>query len=69
MKGPSFVPTPSAVNWHGMRKDVDKFVNFVLKLETFLDQMLIKKNAVTTNMGIDAPKKPEPIIALLYRTR
>ena len=43
MKGPSFVPTPSAVNWHGMRKDVDKFVNFVLKLETFLDQMLIKK--------------------------
>ena len=43
MKGPSFVPTPSAVNWYGMRKDVDKFVNFVLKLETFLDQMLIKK--------------------------
>ena len=27
MKGPSFVSTPSDVNWYEMRKDFHKFVN------------------------------------------
>ena len=26
-KGPSFVPTPSDINWLTLRKDFDKFVN------------------------------------------
>ena len=45
MKGPSFVPTPSDVNWYEMRKDFDKFVN-QLRLKA---RDIIEPNANTTN--------------------
>ena len=45
MKGPSFVPTPSDVNWYEMRKDFDKFVNQL----HFKARDIIEPNANTTN--------------------
>ena len=44
MKGPSFVPTPSDVNWYEMRKDFDKFVNQLrFKARNIIEQMLIQQ--------------------------
>ena len=70
MKGSSFVPTPLDVNWYEMRKDFDKFVNqLCFKARNILEPTANTTNDVTTNTGINAPKKPEPDIAPLYRTR
>ena len=70
MKGPSFVPTPSDVNWYEMRKDFDKFVNQLrFKARNIIEPNANTTNDVTTNTGINAPKKSESSIAPLYRTR
>ena len=45
MKGPSFVPTPSDVNWYQMRKDLNKFVNQLC----FKAKNILEPNANTTN--------------------
>ena len=65
MKGPSFVPTPSDVNWYQMRKiSINLLINFVLRLKIFLNQMLIQRMT-----GINTPKKPELNIVPLYRIK
>ena len=70
MKGPSFVPTPSDFNWYEMRRDFDKFVNQLrFKARNIIEPNANTTNDVTTNTGINAPRKPEPKIAPLYRTR
>ena len=70
MKGPSFVPTPSDVNWYEMRTDFDKFVNQLrFKARNILEPNANTTNDATTNTGINAPKKLEWNIAPLYRTR
>ena len=70
MKGLSFVPTPSDVNWHEMRKDFDRFVNQLrFKARNIIEPNANTTNEVTTNTGTNAPKKTESNIAPLYRTR
>ena len=61
MKGPSFVPNPSDVKWHEIRKDFNEFVNqLCFKARNILEPNAYKMNDITTNKGINAPKKPEP---------
>ena len=70
MKGPSFLSTPSDVNWYEMRKDFHKFVNqLCFKARNIFEPNANTTNDVTTNTGINAPKKPELNIAPLYRKR
>ena len=70
MKGPSFFPTPSDVNWCKMRKDFHKFDNQLrFTARNILEQNANTTNDVTTNTGINALKKPQSNIAPLYRTR
>ena len=66
MKSPSFVPTPSDVNWYEMRKDFEKFVNQLrFKARSIIEPNANTTNDVTTNTGINAARKPEPNIAPL----
>ena len=48
-----------------IRKDFEKLINFVLKLETNADAT----NDFTTNTGINTPKKTDSNIAPLHRNR
>ena len=44
-----------------MRKDFNEFVNqLCFKARNILEPNAYKMNDVTTNKGINAPKKPEP---------
>ena len=62
MKGPSFIPIPSDVNWYEMRKDFDKFVNQLrVKARNILEPNAKATNDVTTNTGINAPKNIVPV--------
>ena len=53
-KGPSFVPTPTDINWYEVRKDFTKFTNKIRDLAD-LDQQQkpvhprVKSNEPTTN--------------------
>ena len=70
MKGPSFVPAPSDVNWYEMRKDFDKFVNQLrFKAKNILEANSNDTTNKNINIGLDAPKKHESKIAPLYRTK
>ena len=70
MKGPSFVPTPSDVNWYEMRKDFDKFVNQLrFKAKNILEANSNDTTNKNINIGLNAPKKHESKIAPLYRTK
>ena len=58
MKGPSFVPTPSDVNWYEMRKDFDKFVNQIrFKAKNTLEANSNDTTNDNINIGLNAPKK------------
>ena len=60
MKGSSFVPTPSDVNWYEMRKDFDKFVNQLkFKAKNTLEANSNDTKNDNINIGLNAPKKPE----------
>ena len=70
MKGPSFGPTPSDVNWYEMRKDFDKFVNQL----RFRGKNTLEANSNDTqneniNIGLNVQKKPESKTALLHCTK
>ena len=60
MKGPAFVLTPSDANWYEMTKGFDKFVTQLLfKVKNILEPNANTTTDVTTNTGINVPKKPE----------
>ena len=70
MKGPSFVPTPSDVNWYETRKDFDKFVNQLrFKAKNILEANSNDTTNKNINIGLNGPKKHESKIAPLYRTK
>ena len=70
MKGPSFVPTPSDVNWYEMRKDFDKFANQLrFKAKNTLEANSNNTTNDNINIGLNTPKKPESETAPLYRTK
>ena len=62
-KGPSFVPTPTDINWYEVRKDFTKFTN---KIRHFADSdqqqepvhPQVKSNEPTTNENNFPPGKP-----------
>ena len=62
-KGPSFVPTPTDINWYEVRKDFTKFTNKIRHLAD-LDQQQeqvhpqVKSNEPTTNENNFPPGKP-----------
>ena len=57
MKGPSFVPTLSDVNWYEMGKDFSKFVNQLrFKARNILEPNANTTNDATANTDINAPK-------------
>ena len=62
-KGPSFVPTPTDINWYEVRKDFKKFTNKIRHLAD-LDQQQeqvhpqVKSNEPTTNENNFPPGKP-----------
>ena len=62
-KGPSFVPTPTDINWYEVRKDFTKFTNKIRHLAD-LDQQQeqvhpqVKSNKPTTNENNFPPGKP-----------
>ena len=62
-KGPSFVPTPTDINWYEVRKDFTKFTNKIRHLPD-LDQQQesvhpqVKSNEPTTNENNFSPRKP-----------
>ena len=59
MKGPSFFPTPSNVNWYQMIKGLQKFVNKLrFKARNILEPNVDTTTEITTNTGINVPKKP-----------
>ena len=60
MKGPTFVPTPSDVNWYEMIKGLEKFVDQLrFKARNILEPNANTTTDVTINAGINVPKKPE----------
>ena len=64
-KGPSFVPTPTDINWYEVRKDFTKFTNKIRHLAD-LDQQQkqvhpqVKSTEPTTNENNFPPGKPPP---------
>ena len=64
-KGPSFVPTPTDINWYEVRKDFTKFTNKIRHLAD-LDQQQeevlpqVKSTEPGTNENNFPPGKPPP---------
>ena len=64
-KGPSFVPTPTDINWYKVRKDFTKFANKIRHLAD-LDQQQeqvhpqVNSNEPTINESNFPPGKPPP---------
>ena len=60
MKGPSFFPTPSDVNWYEMIKGLDKIANqLCFKARNILQPNANATTDITTNTGLSVPKKSE----------
>ena len=60
MKGPSFFPTPSDVNWQEMIKGLEKIVNQLrFKARNILQPNANATTDITTNTGLNVPKKSE----------
>ena len=62
-KGPSFVPTPTDINWYEVRKDFTKFTNKIRHLADSEQQQepvhpQVKSNEPTTNENNFPPGKP-----------
>ena len=76
-KGPSFVPSPTDINWYEVRKDFTKFNNKI-RHPADLDQqqeqvhLQVKSNEPNTNKNNLPPGKPPPKAKLyqqLYRSK
>ena len=52
-----------------VKLSINLLIDFVFKARNILEPNTNITNDVTTNTGINAPKKPEWNIALLYCTR
>ena len=67
-KGPSFIPTPTNINWYDVRKDFTKFINKIRHLADVSDQPVQQQkqqqqlevnpeNIVSTSINIFPPGK------------
>ena len=71
-KGPSFIPTPTNINWYDVRKDFTKFINKVRHFAGVSDQPIQQQkqqqqpevnseNIVSTSINVFPPGKPPPV--------
>ena len=76
-KGPSFVPTPTYINWYGVRKDfankIRQFANVSDQLAREQQQLEVElENIVSTSTNIFPPGKPPPVCSdskQLYKSK
>ena len=71
-KGPSFIPTPTNINWYDVRKDFTKFINKIRHFADVSDQPVqqpkqqqqlevIPGNIISTSINVFPPGKPGPV--------
>ena len=69
-KGPSFVPTPTDINWYNVRKDFIKFINKTRHFADVSDQPVQQqqqqlevnpKDIVSTSINVFPPGQPHPV--------
>ena len=69
-KGPSFVPTPTDMNWYNVRKDFTKFINKTRHFADDIDQPVQQQqqqlevnpeDIVSTSINVFPPGKPPPV--------
>ena len=71
-KGPSFIPTPTDINWYDVRKDFTKFINKIRHFADVSDQPVQQQkqqqqlegnpeNIVSTSLNKFPPSKPPPV--------
>ena len=71
-KGPSFIPTPTDINWYDVRKDFTKFINKIRHFADVSDQPVqqpkqqqqlevIPGNIISTSINVFPPGKPGPV--------
>ena len=71
-KGPSFIPTPTNINWYDDRKDFTKLINKIRHFADVSDQPVQQQkqqqqlevnpeNIVSTSINVFPPGKPPPV--------
>ena len=74
-KGPSFVPTPSDINWYEVRRDFDKFVNQLRyrvthSTEITSNQEILAEPPTADNINvIPNPPRKKSITSRLYHSK
>ena len=80
-KGPSFVPTPTDINWYNVRKDFTKFINKTRHFADDIDQPVQQQqqqlevnpeDIVSTSINVFPPGKPPPVCSdskQLYKSK
>ena len=74
-KGPSFVPTPSDINWHEVRRGFDKFVNQLRyrvthSTEITSNQEILTEPGTADNINlIPNPPRKKSTTSKLYRSK
>ena len=74
-KGPSFVPTPSDINWYEVRRDFDKFINQLRyrvthSTEITSNQEILTEPGTADNINlIPNPPRKKSTTSKLYRSK
>ena len=79
-KEPSFVPTPTDINWYAVRKDFTNFVNKIRHFADVSDQLAQQRqklevnpeNIVSASTNVFPPGKPPPVCSdskQLYKSK
>ena len=74
-KGPSFVPTPSDINWYEVRRDFDKFINQLRyrvthTTEITSNQEILTEPGTADNINlIPNPRRKKSTTSRLYRSK
>ena len=78
-KGPSFIPTPTNINWYDVRKDFTKFINKIRHFADVSDQPVQQQkqqqqlesnpeNIVSTSINALPPGKSPPVSSIVNKS-